>query len=57
VYGTLLHPAAFVAANSCGPANGDDGTWNEWDWELQFDEFLEVRLYSGYINAIPRLYY
>eukprot|EP00802_Teleaulax_amphioxeia_P015471 Tamp_15562.p1 GENE.Tamp_15562~~Tamp_15562.p1 ORF type:complete len:374 (-),score=95.04 Tamp_15562:287-1408(-) len=33
---------AFIAANSSGPDNGDDGTWSEWDWELSYDEFQEV---------------
>ena len=33
---------AFIAANSCGHDNGDDGSWTEWDWELTWDEFQEV---------------
>lgn len=33
--------SAFIAANACAEA-GDDGTWNDWDWELSFEEFIEV---------------
>ena len=31
---------AFIAANACSEA-GDDGTWDEWDWELGYEEFVE----------------
>jgi hypothetical protein len=33
---------AFIAANSSGANNGDDGTWADWDWELSYEEFQEV---------------
>lgn len=33
--------SAFIAANACAEA-GDDGTWNDWDWELSFEEFIEA---------------
>ena len=33
--------SAFITANSVNE-QGDDGTWNEWDWELDYEEFLEV---------------
>jgi len=32
---------AFIAANSCSEV-GDNGTWNDWDWELEYEEYVEA---------------
>ncbi|EKX47529.1 hypothetical protein GUITHDRAFT_152017 [Guillardia theta CCMP2712] len=44
-FGISKLASCFVTANSVvagSSSGGDDGTWNDWDWELEYDEFLEV---------------
>ncbi len=42
-FGMAKLSAAFIAANNCASAVGENGTWDEWNWELDFPSFVEAQ--------------
>mmetsp|Transcript_49989 Transcript_49989/g.118947 ORF Transcript_49989/g.118947 Transcript_49989/m.118947 type:complete len:222 (+) Transcript_49989:3-668(+) len=40
-FGISKLATAFCGANAA-MATGDDGTWEDWDWELDYEEFQEI---------------
>jgi hypothetical protein len=41
-FGMAKLAAAFIAANNCASAISENGTWEEWNWELDYNSFLEA---------------
>ena len=41
-FGMAKLAAAFIAANNCASAVSENGSWDEWNWELDYTSFLEV---------------
>jgi hypothetical protein len=41
-FGKAKLAAAFIAANNCASMVGENGTWDEWNWELDYPSFLEA---------------
>jgi len=40
-FGISKLATAFCGANAA-MSSGDDGTWDDWDWELDYEEFEEI---------------